>query len=158
MTLIGKIFADALDGLDEPPSRPSSAPPRERNDLGPPIPTAYQARIRPAASPRNQSLAASLGAAGLSGGGTQTPTYLQASSGPTSRSRTPDGTSMDFTAMQLEIDRAHDQANQAGRQTIRQIFPDVEDSVADIVLEATNGDVGQAIEQILQMQQDQQDG
>lgn len=148
MTLIGKIFADALDGLDEPPSRPSSAPPREREDLGPPIPTAYQARIRPAASPRNQSLAA-----GVGGGGAQTPVYLQASSNPTSRSRTPDGTSMDFTAMQREIDRAHDQVNKAGLQTLLQIFPNVEAGVADMILEATNGDLGQAIEQLLLMQE-----
>lgn len=58
---------------------------------------------------------------------------------------------MDFSAMQREIDRAHDQANAAARETLKSIFPTVEDSVADMVLEATNGDVGLAIDQLLEM-------
>lgn len=151
MTLIGKIFAEALDGLDEspPPSRPASANAYIRE----PVPTPYKARVRPSSSSPSR-MATPDPYAGPSSMGVGATSLLKPGT-PTSRAQTPDpggkAPSMDFTAMQLEIDRAHDAANEAAKETLKRIFPDVEDSVADLILEANNGDVGQAIDQLLEM-------
>lgn len=71
--------------------------------------------------------------------------------------RTPDvggsgrGSPMDFSAMQREIDRAHEAAASAARETLLSIFPTVDSEVADMVLEATNGDLGLSIDKLLEM-------
>jgi len=133
MMLIGKIFADALDGFDE--SGPLHA-----------TSTGYKSTPIPHQPPIEDPL----GTRSSSPTGARTPasllsTHLAPSALP---ARTP---SMDFSALQLEIDRAHETATRAARDTLKSIFPTVEDSVADMILEASNGDVGQAIDQLLEM-------
>lgn len=58
---------------------------------------------------------------------------------------------LDLGALQNEIDRAHAAAQSAARETLKQIFPSVEGEVADMVLEANNGDLGQSIEALLEI-------
>ena len=53
--------------------------------------------------------------------------------------------------MQQEIDRAHEAASSAARETLLSIFPTVDPEIADMVLEASNGDVGQSIDKLLEM-------
>ncbi|KAG9074729.1 hypothetical protein FS749_013676 [Ceratobasidium sp. UAMH 11750] len=53
--------------------------------------------------------------------------------------------------MQAEIDRAHAAASDAARDTLLQIFPMVDREVADMVLEANNGDLGLSIDKLLEM-------
>ncbi|KAG9074736.1 hypothetical protein FS749_013669 [Ceratobasidium sp. UAMH 11750] len=53
--------------------------------------------------------------------------------------------------MQAEIDRAHAAAADAARDTLLQIFPMVDREVADMVLEANNGDLGLSIDKLLEM-------
>lgn len=90
------------------------------------------------------------------------PAFLQATRGSAGLTvspgtRTPDvggsgrASPMDFSAMQREIDRAHEVAASAARETLLSIFPGVESEVADLVLEATNGDLGLSIEKLLEM-------
>lgn len=67
---------------------------------------------------------------------------------PISRTPTP---SLDLTAVQAEIDRAHAQASAATRATLAQIFPGVDPEVRDWVLEANGGDLGKSIEGLLDM-------
>lgn len=64
---------------------------------------------------------------------------------------TPTGTGLDIVAMQNEIDRAHEAANEAARETILQIFPSLDGEVADMILEANNGDLGLSIDKLLEM-------
>lgn len=64
---------------------------------------------------------------------------------------TPTGTGLDIVAMQDEIDRAHEAAYDAARETILQIFPSVDREVADMILEANNGDLGLSIDKLLEM-------
>jgi hypothetical protein len=151
MVLIGKIFAEALDGLEE--SAPLHATSDSRHDDCKSSPIPYQPQTENAsAAARSSSAGSGPPSPGLAGA--TTPTNLLSSSS-TLRTATPDALprapSMDFSAMQLEIDRAHEAANRAARDTLKSIFPTVEDSVADMILEATNGDVGQAIDQLLDM-------
>ncbi|KAG8705815.1 hypothetical protein FRC08_001442 [Ceratobasidium sp. 394] len=61
------------------------------------------------------------------------------------------GSPLDFSAMQAEIDRAHAAASDAARDTLLQIFPMVDREVADMVLEANNGDLGLSIDKLLEM-------
>ncbi|KIJ65541.1 hypothetical protein HYDPIDRAFT_27542 [Hydnomerulius pinastri MD-312] len=65
-------------------------------------------------------------------------------------SRTPTP-SLDLTAVQAEIDRAHAHASAASRATLAQIFPGVDTEVRDWVLEANGGDLGKSIEGLLEM-------
>jgi len=65
-----------------------------------------------------------------------------------SRNPTP---TLDFTALQDEIDRAHLAAQDAARETLMQIFPTVEKEVAEMVLEANDGDLGRSIEGLLEI-------
>lgn len=150
MALIGKLFAEALEGLDE--STPPHAASAGQNSDHKSIP--YQQQTEDAASGLSLSLESGP-STNLGVTGARTPTYLLSSSSPTPRAATPDVPahipSMDFSAMQLEIDRAHEAANRAARDTVKSIFPTVEDSVVAIILEATNGDVGQAIDQLLEI-------
>jgi len=68
--------------------------------------------------------------------------------GEISRVPTP---SLDFAGVQAEIDTAHEQAARAAKETLRQIFPAVDDNVVDWVLEAKGGDLGKSIEALLEI-------
>lgn len=68
--------------------------------------------------------------------------------GEISRVPTP---SLDFAGVQAEIDTAHEQAARAAKETLRQIFPAVDDDVVEWVLEAKGGDLGKSIEALLEM-------
>ncbi|KAI0072286.1 hypothetical protein K474DRAFT_1651205 [Panus rudis PR-1116 ss-1] len=97
----------------------------------------------------------------------QSPSYLQAphlqsvfQSDPThlqqqqqaglgvSRTPTPN---LDFSGLQAEIDRAHEHAASAAKETLRQIFPTTDQEVIEWVLEANEGDLGKSIEALLEM-------
>ncbi|KAG6336024.1 hypothetical protein ID866_3059 [Astraeus odoratus] len=65
-------------------------------------------------------------------------------------SRTPTP-SLDLSAVQAEIDRAHAHASAASRATLAQIFPAMDAEVRDWVLEANGGDLGKSIEALLEM-------
>lgn len=65
-----------------------------------------------------------------------------------SRTPTPN---LDIAGLQAEIDRAHERAAVASKETLRQIFPDVDDEVMGWVLEANEGDLGKSIEALLEM-------
>ncbi|GJJ11315.1 hypothetical protein Clacol_005547 [Clathrus columnatus] len=79
--------------------------------------------------------------------------YAGASTPQSSRIPTP---TLDFSALQDEIERAHTAAQNAARETLKQIFPSVETEVADMVLEANNGDLGGSIEALLEISGQQQ--
>ncbi|EIM86798.1 uncharacterized protein STEHIDRAFT_121647 [Stereum hirsutum FP-91666 SS1] len=66
----------------------------------------------------------------------------------TSRTPTP---SLDISQMQEEIDRAHERANGAAKETLRQIFPAVDEEVLGLVFEASGADLGRSIEKLLEM-------
>ena len=53
--------------------------------------------------------------------------------------------------MQQEIDRVHENAAAAARETLRQIFPGMDREIVDLVLEANEGDVGRSVEALLEM-------
>lgn len=65
-----------------------------------------------------------------------------------SRTPTPN---LDLAGMQEEIDRVHNNAAAASRETLRQIFPAMDAEIMDLVLEANNGDLGRSIEALLEM-------
>lgn len=65
-------------------------------------------------------------------------------------SRTPTP-SLDLSAVQAEIDRAHAHASAASCSTLAQIFPSIDAEVRDLVLEANGGDLGKSIEALLEM-------
>lgn len=71
-----------------------------------------------------------------------------AQSAHVSRTPTPN---LDIAGLQAEIDRAHERAAVASKETLRQIFPDVDDEVMGWVLEANEGDLGKSIEALLEM-------
>ena len=70
--------------------------------------------------------------------------------GTTGVSRTPTP-NLDFAGMQAEIDRVHESAASAARETLRQIFPTMDVEIMDLVLEANGGDLGKSIESLLEM-------
>lgn len=78
------------------------------------------------------------------------PQYLQSPSQAQHISRTPTP-SLDLSAVQAEIDRAHAHASAASRSTLAQIFPSMDAEVRDWVLEANGGDLGKSIEALLDM-------
>lgn len=78
------------------------------------------------------------------------PDGLGGSLGSAHVSRTPTP-NLDFVGMQEEIERAHARASEAGRETLAQIFPDMDGEVLDMVLEANGGDLGRSIEALLEM-------
>lgn len=129
----------------------------------PPIQTPYKPRIRPAYSnsPASSFTGSPAGgspmtnqplALGPSHAYRQSPTpaqrNLQAGSPHPSRNPTP---TLDFGALQAEIDRAHLAAQDAARETLMQIFPTVDREVAEMVLEANDGDLGRSIEGLLEI-------
>ena len=65
-----------------------------------------------------------------------------------SRTPTPN---LDLAGLQDEIDRAHEKAAVAARETLRQIFPGMDVEVVEWVLEANEGDLGKSIEALLEM-------
>lgn len=69
---------------------------------------------------------------------------------PQGVSRTPTP-NLDLAGMQQEIDRVYDNAAAASRETLRQIFPDMDGEIMDLVLEANSGDLGKSIEALLEM-------
>ncbi|TBU34047.1 hypothetical protein BD311DRAFT_773928 [Dichomitus squalens] len=74
---------------------------------------------------------------------------LQAGSPPhVSRTPTPN---LDLAGLQEEIDRAHEKAAVAAKETLRQIFPTTDIEVVEWVLEANEGDLGRSIEALLEM-------
>lgn len=81
------------------------------------------------------------------------PQHLQPPSQAQHISRTPTP-SLDLSAVQAEIDRAHAHASAASRSTLAQIFPIVDAEVRDWVLEANGGDLGKSIEALLEMSGD----
>lgn len=78
------------------------------------------------------------------------PQHLQPPSQAPHISRTPTP-SLDLTAVQAEIDKAHAHASAASRSTLAQIFPSMDGEVRDWVLEANGGDLGKSIEALLEM-------
>ena len=56
--------------------------------------------------------------------------------------------------MQAEIDRVHEHAANAARETLRQIFPTMDVEIVQLVLEANSGDLGKSIESLLEMSSD----
>ncbi|KAF9240615.1 hypothetical protein BU15DRAFT_45672 [Melanogaster broomeanus] len=78
------------------------------------------------------------------------PQHLQPPSQAQHISRTPTP-SLDLTAVQAEIDRAHAHASAASRATLAQIFPAMDAEVRDLVLEGNGGDLGKTIEALLDM-------
>ncbi|KAH9951048.1 hypothetical protein B0H21DRAFT_685467 [Amylocystis lapponica] len=73
---------------------------------------------------------------------------LDASSPHVSRTPTPN---LDLAGLQDEIDRAHEKAAVAARETLRQIFPTTDPEIVGWVLEANEGDLGKSIEALLEM-------
>ncbi|KAF7985181.1 hypothetical protein HWV62_7778 [Athelia sp. TMB] len=65
-----------------------------------------------------------------------------------SRTPTPN---LDLAGIQSEINRVHDKAFGAARETLLQIFPTVDREIVDWVLEANQGDLGKSIEGLLEM-------
>lgn len=65
-----------------------------------------------------------------------------------SRTPTPN---LDLAGIQAEIDTAHEQAAEAARNTLVQIFPGMDLEVVELVLEANGGDLGKSIEALLEM-------
>jgi hypothetical protein len=118
-------YTGQLYGADETPSRTGSG--------GPYV---------------NQALA--LGPAQSLSAPNAIPQHLQSPSVGHHISRTPTP-SLDLTAVEAEIDRAHAQASAAARATLAQIFPGVDPEVREWVLEANGGDLGKSIEGLLDM-------
>lgn len=58
---------------------------------------------------------------------------------------------LDIAGMQEEIDRVHENATNASRETLRQIFPGMDMEIMELVLEANEGDLGKSIEALLEM-------
>lgn len=81
---------------------------------------------------------------------TPIPQYLQPPSQAQPISRTPTP-SLDLSAVQAEIDRAHAHASAASHSTLAQIFPGMDGEVREWVLEANGGDLGKSIEALLEM-------
>ena len=57
----------------------------------------------------------------------------------------------DIQFLQAEIDRAHEKQSQASRDTLRQIFPGVDEEVLEWVLEGSEGQVERSIEMLLEI-------
>ena len=154
------------------PTQQEPQTPVGNDNYQPPIQTPYKPRVRPAYpnSPANSYL-------GSSPGNNYTPTsrgqplavgephpyhqsstlalaelpaqrHLQVASPHPSRNPTP---TLDFGALQDQIDRAHLAAQDAARATLMQIFPTVDREVAEMVLEANDGDLGRSIEGLLEI-------
>ncbi|GJE98547.1 hypothetical protein PsYK624_147790 [Phanerochaete sordida] len=120
---------------DESPGRPRPTPPSTNRSLaiGP-----SQQHLSRAQAPRIQSLVPEL----------QTPGRTPTRTPLMSRSPSPH---LDISGMQEEIDRVHESAASASRETLKQIFPSMDVEIMDLVLEANGGDLGRSIEALLEM-------
>ncbi|KAG9101641.1 hypothetical protein FRC06_002764 [Ceratobasidium sp. 370] len=136
LNAIGRIFGEILDDEPQSPSRgypgASSQSYRIRNSQ-PGTPREQPGLLPPLQFPN----------LGLSSSFPNTPNSGLTPPRP--------GSPLDFSAMQAEIDRAHAAAADAARNTLLQIFPAVDREVADMVLEANNGDLGLSIDKLLEM-------
>ncbi|THH27135.1 hypothetical protein EUX98_g7057 [Antrodiella citrinella] len=74
--------------------------------------------------------------------------HLQAPPLHVSRTPTPN---LDLAGLQEEIDRVHENAAEAARETLKQIFPSTDVEIVEWVLEANEGDLGKSIEALLEM-------
>ncbi|CAE6524318.1 unnamed protein product [Rhizoctonia solani] len=139
LNAIGRIFSEVLE--DEPRSPGHGYP-------GTPSPASYRPRVGRPDGGAQTGLLPPLQFPNL-GFDTSNPTTPNGATPthPASRATTP----LDFSAMQAEIDRAHTAATDAARATLHQIFPMMDKEVADMVLEANNGDLGRSIDKLLEM-------
>lgn len=117
---------------DETSSRPRPPPPPTNRPLA--IGPSQQQQHLRAQAPRMQSLVHE----------TQTPSRTP----HLSRAPSPN---LDIAGMQAEIDRVHESAANASRETLKQIFPAMDVEIMDLVLEANGGDLGRSIEALLEM-------
>lgn len=137
---------------------------KEQEEPKPPIQTTYKPRVRrpspvppspgaTSAEDTKTSAKAMFGASLWQDGRTGTLSPLPQHLLPPLQqhiSRTPTP-SLDLTAVQAEIDRAHAHASAASQSTLAQIFPGVDAEVREWVLEANGGDLGKSIEALLEM-------
>ncbi|EKM48418.1 uncharacterized protein PHACADRAFT_214810 [Phanerochaete carnosa HHB-10118-sp] len=122
------------DGMpDETSSRPRPPPPPTNRPLA--IGPSQQPRAQ---APRMQLLVPEL----------QTPSRTPQRTPHISRAPSP---SLDLAGVQAEIDRVHENATNASRETLKQIFPTMDVEVMELVLEANGGDLGRSIEALLEM-------
>jgi hypothetical protein len=195
LNAIGRIFSDALDGIDDdrrewshsdqiaqqqqsryPGENAYRTPARTAENALPPIQTPYKPRARPVSTPGTPSAPGSRtpepvvhmqqqgGAGGfiqpnfaLSPGGSPfstpqrgpTPVPLNTHPGHTSEF-TPvgRGAEREITEVVAAIEQAH---QESARATVKQMFPQVEVEVIDMVLEANQGDLGRTIEAMLEI-------
>ncbi|KAI6113007.1 hypothetical protein F5141DRAFT_1188210 [Pisolithus sp. B1] len=150
--------------------------PASGDNYGPPLQTPYKPRVRKASAvsptPSLVSEGTPTGPRSLQGGPytnqplalgpsqnvqapwshplNSIPQRLQPPNQPQHISRTPTP-SLDLSAVQAEIDRAHAHASAASRATLAQIFPGMDAEVRQWVLEANGGDLGKSIEALLEM-------
>ncbi|CAK5283173.1 unnamed protein product [Mycena citricolor] len=123
--------------------------------FAPPIQTPYKPRVRRIPSSASGSMR---GTPPGTPGPDDTPSRAQNALVPprlqslhspgVSRTPTPN---LDLVGMQAQIDSAHNQAAQAAKDTLVQIFPGVDQEVIQWVLEANQGDLGKSIEALLEM-------
>lgn len=57
----------------------------------------------------------------------------------------------DIQLLQAEIDRTHQQQSEASKETLRQIFPEVDEEVLEWVLEGSEGQLERSIEMLLEI-------
>lgn len=69
----------------------------------------------------------------------------------TADTSTGDG-SEDLAGLSADVERVHSEQLQAAVETLRSVFPDTDDEVRRMVLEACDGDVATAIDRLLEMQ------
>ncbi|KAI6164564.1 hypothetical protein EDD17DRAFT_1561205 [Pisolithus thermaeus] len=141
--------------------------PASGDSYGPPLQTPYKPRVRKASTVSPTPSLVSEGRQpdprSLQGGpytnqplalgpsqNVQASMRLQPPNQPQHISRTPTP-SLDLSAVQAEIDRAHAHASAASRATLAQIFPGMDAEVRQWVLEANGGDLGKSIEALLEM-------
>lgn len=156
----GGPTANAQQGAYQPPIQTPYKPRVRRNSPQPSIHSASSAHfsnLPPAEETPTRYRAQSLGPytnQPLAMGPSQTlqpprvQTLAQGETPHISRTPTPN---LDLVGLQDEIDRAHEKAVVAARETLKQIFPTTDVEVVDWVLEANDGDLGKSIEALLEM-------
>lgn len=63
-----------------------------------------------------------------------------------------DESTQDLSVLSADVERVHAEQMQAAVETLRSVFPDTDDEVRRMVLEACDGDVATAIDRLLEMQ------
>ncbi|KAI0766981.1 hypothetical protein BD413DRAFT_635420 [Trametes elegans] len=110
--------------------------------------TPTRARAQSLGPHTNQPLAIGPSQHAGAGAGGRVQSLVQGEREGVSRTPTPN---LDLAGLQDEIDRAHEKAAVAARETLRQIFPTTDVEVVEWVLEANDGDLGKSIEALLEM-------